>query len=256
MMDDKKIYFVSDAHLGSIAGVPSRENEKKLVRWLDSIRPDCGALYLLGDMIDFWYEYKYLVPKGFARFFGRLAEMTDAGIPVYWFTGNHDVWLYSYVQQELGVQVVADPLLTTLGGKRFFIDHGDVLGDPSRGTRFLDWLFHNRTAQRLFTHVMPSTWGVWLGLKWSRHSFLKRKKEGCQVYLGEDREYLVGYAKEYVAAHPDDVPDFFVFGHRHILLDLQLACRSRVIILGDWIEQFSYGVFDGTAFQLETFEED
>ncbi|MBQ9200886.1 MAG: UDP-2,3-diacylglucosamine diphosphatase [Bacteroidales bacterium] len=253
-MSDKKIYFVSDAHFGSIAGVPSRENERRLVRWLDQIRSDCEALYLLGDMIDFWYEYKYLVPKGYARFFGKLAELTDAGIPVCWLTGNHDVWLYSYVQEELGVQVLDGPLQISLKGKSFFLDHGDVLGDPSRGTHFLDWMFHNRTTQWLFSHVLPSTWGIWLGLRWSRHSYFKRKKDGCQQYLGEDKEYLIRFAKDYAAAHPDSLPDFFVFGHRHIMLDFQLVCRSRVIILGDWIEQFSYGVFDGSDFSLETFE--
>ena len=256
-MSEKKIYFVTDAHLGSTAGIPVRDNERRLVRWMDSIRPDCEALYLMGDMIDFWYEYRRVVPKGYARFFGKLAEFTDAGIPVRWFAGNHDIWLYSYVQDELGVEVIRQPMETLIKGHRFFLDHGDGLGDPHLGTRFLAWFFNNRFNQWLFSNLMPANLGMKLGNAWSRHSFEKRKCDGSAGYLGEDKEYLVAFAKQHsaqAAAGGRPVPEYYVFGHRHIVLDLQLASGSRVLIVGDWIKEFTYGVFDGDSFEIRSWE--
>ncbi len=250
----KKYYFVSDAHLGSLAA-PSLEREKKLVRWMETIRPDCQALFMLGDMIDFWYEYDYVVPKGYTRFFGQLASFCDAGIPVYWFAGNHDMWLYRYVQEEIGVQVLFGPYETTLLGKRFFMAHGDGLGDNSFGSRFLHAFFHSRLNRFLFSHLLPPSWGMRFGQAWSRHSFNKRKKENTQQYLGEDKEHLIAFAKKDIAEKQDDAPDYYVFGHRHILLDFQLANRSRLLILGDWIKEFSYACFDGENFDLLNFED-
>lgn len=268
-MNTKRYYFVTDAHFGSLAH-PSKERELKMLRWLDSIQADCEALFLMGDMIDFWYEYPYVVPKGFTRFFGKLAQFTDAGIPVYWFAGNHDIWLYSYVQDELGVKVLHEPCEMQLFGKRFFLAHGDGLGDKSFSSRFLHWFFRSRVNQFLFTHLLPTSWGMRFGQAWSKHSYNKRKKEDVQQYLGEDKEHLIAFAKEDVArrqeeaAAPDSdearnaltIPDFYVFGHRHIVLDFCLANGSRVLILGDWISEFSYGVFDGEFFDILHFEED
>ena len=249
----KKIYFVTDAHFGAKNG-DGGAAERKLVRFLKSVKDDCQALYLMGDMIDFWYEYPHLVPKGYVRFFAQLADFTDAGIPVYWFAGNHDVWLYSYVQQELGVQVVTQPLLTELMGKKFFLAHGDGLGDPSFGVKILTWFFHSPVTQWLFTHVFPTDAGMRLGLAWSHHSYEKRKKSQQAAFLGEDREHLIAFAKQYVKAHSDDVPDYFLFGHRHIVLEFELACGSRLVIPGDWMTAFSYAVFDGEQLYVDFFE--
>lgn len=254
MAGTKNIYFVTDAHLGSLA-FDSRENEKKLCRWMDHIRQDCEALYILGDMMDFWYEYKRVVPKGYVRFFGRLAEFVDAGIPVYWSAGNHDIWLFRYLQEEIGVVVYHQPILVEWHGKKFFIDHGDGLGDSTFGTHFLSAVFKSKVAQWLFSHLLHPDAALSFGLRWSRHSFEKRKKEDSTAYLGEDKEYLLRFAKEYAQTHPENTPDYYVFGHRHILLDMQLANKSRVIILGDWINEFSYGLFDGTDFLVEHYEE-
>jgi UDP-2,3-diacylglucosamine hydrolase len=248
-----KTYFVSDAHLGSWAFRDKRTNEKKLVRWMDGIKADCEALYLLGDMIDFWYEYKYAVPKGFNRFFGKIAEFTDQGIPVHWFCGNHDIWLYSYVQEELGVTVHKGPLEVILHGKKFFLAHGDGLGDPTFGYKALHHIFHNKLNQRLFSFLNPRL-GLWFGLKWAKHSRLKRG-DGPEEYLGEDQEFIVQFAKEQARSAGPDAPDFYVFGHRHILLDLMISSKTRIIILGEWFRLYSFGSFDGTNFMLEMYED-
>lgn len=249
----KKIYFVTDAHFGAL-DTGSIERERKLVSFLSSIQDDCAQLYLLGDMIDFWHEYRYVVPKGFVRFLGKLAEFTDAGIPVYWFAGNHDMWMYGYLGQELGVEVINGPVVRELGGKRFYMAHGDGLGDPSFGAAFLHWMFHSPVLRWLYSNIFPTSLGMWIGQKWSKQSFMKRKRDGETRYLGEDKEYLICYAKRYVAEHPSQVPDIFMFGHRHIVLDFQLGCGSRVVIPGDWIHEFSYAVFDGEHLDIEFYE--
>ena len=247
-----KIYFVADAHLGSLAYNDKLGGEKKLVRWMDSIKTDCEVLYLLGDMIDFWFEHKLVVPKGYARFFGKIAEFTDSGIPVYWFAGNHDIWLFNYVQKELGVIVYNEALEVVLHGKRFFMAHGDGLGDPSLQFRILRKIFHNRFCEIMFGALHPRL-SIGFGLEWAKRSRLKREKEP-EVYLGEDKEYLIQFAKTHAAKSREKAADFYIFGHRHILLDLMISSKSRVIILGDWIHHFSYGEFDGKDFRLKIFE--
>ena len=249
-----KIYFVADAHLGSLAYNDKLNSEKKLVRWMDSIKADCEALYLLGDMIDLWFEHKLVVPKGYARFFGKIAEFTDAGIPVYWFAGNHDIWLFNYVQKELGVIVYNDALEIVLHGKKFYMAHGDGLGDPSLQFRILRKIFHNRFCEILFGTLHPRL-SIGFGLAWAKRSRLKREKEP-EVYLGEDNEYLIQFAKAHAVKSRENAADFYVFGHRHILLDLMISSKSRVIILGDWIHHFSYGEFDGKDFRLKIFEKE
>ncbi len=252
MSPEKKIYFVTDAHLGMRTDVPVALNEKKLVRWLCSIQADCGALYMLGDMIDFWFEYKEAIPKGYVRFFGKLAEFTDAGIPVYWFTGNHDLWLFKYVQQEIGIVVYKEAQELVILGKRFYLAHGDGLGYAPFSFKLMNGIFHSPFFQTLFRILHPDL-GISFGLRWSKHSYYKRKTMEL-AYLGEDKEHLVLFAKNHlIAAKP--APDYYIFGHRHILLDLQLTQGSRLIIPGDWIREFSYGVFDGNDFLLEHFED-
>lgn len=248
-----KTYFVSDAHLGSWVLQDRLANEKKLVRWMDSIKPDCEALYLMGDMIDFWFEYKQAVPKGYTRFFGKIAEFTDAGIPVHWFAGNHDIWLFNYVQEELGVTVYRQETEVLIQGKKFFLAHGDGLGDPSRQFRMLRRIFHNRFNQKLFNCLHPDL-GLKFGLNWAKHSRLKREYNP-ETYLGEDKEYLIQYSKKHLAEKGADAADFYIFGHRHILLDLMISAKSRIIILGDWFRLFTYASFDGTVLELLSFEE-
>lgn len=248
----KPIYFLSDAHLGS-RGIPhGRTQERRLVRFLDSIKDKAGAIYLLGDMFDFWYEYKLVVPKGYTRLLGKISELTDNGVEVHFFTGNHDIWCGDYLQKECGVILHRQPQTCELGDKVFYLAHGDGLGDPDPKFKFLRWLFHNKMAQVLFSAVHPR-WGVELGLTWAKHSRMKHGDGGDPPYMGEQREYLVCYAKEYLKTHPSI--NYFIFGHRHIELDLMLSHKTRMIILGDWIWQFTYAVFDGERLYMENYIE-
>lgn len=238
----KNVYFLSDAHLGSLAIPHGRTQERRLVRFLDSIKEKASAVYLLGDMFDFWNEYRYVVPKGYSRFLGKLSELTDNGVEVHFFAGNHDLWTYGYLEEECGVIVHKAPVTTEIYGKVFFLAHGDGLGDPDNKFKILRKLFHNRTCQRLLNFVHPR-WGMALGLNWAKHSRLKRA-DGKEVpFMGEDKEFLVRFARDYKRSHPNI--DYFLFGHRHIELDLPIDKSTRMLILGDWIWQFIYAVFDG-----------
>ncbi len=238
----RPIYFLSDAHLGSWAVPHGRMQERRLVRFLDEIKEKAAAVYLLGDMFDFWYEYRMVVPKGYTRFLGKLSELTDAGVEVHFFTGNHDLWAYSYLEEECGVKLHHKPETTEIYGKVFFLAHGDGLGDPNPSFKLLKWIFHNRVCQWGFSALHPR-WGLWFGLAWAKHSRLKRKGGEEPPYMGEDREFLVRFTKQYMALHPNI--DCFIFGHRHIEVDLQLSRKVRMMILGDWISDFSYIKFDG-----------
>ena len=238
----KNVYFLSDAHLGSLAIPHGRTQERRLVRFLDSIKEKASAVYLLGDMFDFWNEYRYVVPKGYSRFLGKLSELTDNGVEVHFFAGNHDLWTYGYLEEECGVIVHKAPVTTEIYGKVFFLAHGDGLGDPDNKFKILRKLFHDRTCQRLLNFVHPR-WGMALGLNWAKHSRLKRA-DGKEVpFMGEDKEFLVRFARDYKRSHPNI--DYFLFGHRHIELDLPIDKSTRMLILGDWIWQFTYAVFDG-----------
>lgn len=238
----KNVYFLSDAHLGSLAIDHSRMHERRLVRFLDSIKHKAAAVYLLGDMFDFWYEYKYVVPRGYTRFLGKLSELTDLGVEVHYFTGNHDIWAYDYLEKECGVILHTRPLTTEIYGKIFLLAHGDGLGDPDPKFKLLRALFHSRICQRMFSTIHPR-WSMWLGLTWAKHSRMKRNNNEEPPYMGENREHLVLYTKEYIKTHPN--VDYFIYGHRHVEIDLQLSKKVRMMVLGDWITQFSYIVWDG-----------
>ena len=248
----KNIYFLSDAHLGSLAISHSRTHERRLVRFLDSIKEKAKAIYLLGDMFDFWYEYKYVVPKGYTRFLGKLSELTDMGVDVHYFTGNHDIWAYDYLQKECGVILHKKPITTEIYDKVFFLAHGDGLGDPDLSFKLIRKVFHNRICQRLFSSLHPK-FGMYFGLHWAKHSRLKRINGEEPPYMGDDKEHLVLFAKEYAKTHTD--VDYFIFGHRHIELDKQVGRKKRMIIMGDWISHFSYVVFDGEHLFLEQYIE-
>ena len=249
----KEIYFIADAHLGSRGVADNRGQELRLVHFLDSIKERASAVYMLGDMFDFWYEYRMVVPRGFTRFLGKVSELTDSGVEVHFFTGNHDIWCGDYLQTECGVILHREPLRTEILGHQFYLAHGDGLGDPGLGFRLLRGIFHSRLCQRLFSCIHPR-WGVDFGLAWAKHSRLKHEAEGGEPpYMGEDREHLVLYAKDYLRRHPE--VEYLLFGHRHIELDLMLSHTSRMLILGDWIAKWTYAVFAGTTLRMENYEE-
>jgi UDP-2,3-diacylglucosamine hydrolase len=244
------IYFISDAHLGSLLIKNPREHEMKVVDWLESVRHDATAIYLLGDMFDFWFEYRTVVPKGYVRFLGKLAELTDAGIEIHFFIGNHDIWTFGYLEKEIGMIIHKEPYTVQLGSKKFFMAHGDGLhAEEDRGFGIIRSVFHSNTAQKLF-RLLPPQLGQGFGYNWSKKNRLKIIHIENK-YLGEENENLVVFSKKYVLTH--DV-DFLIFGHRHIALDLQLKDRQRVIILGDFVGIFSYGKFNGENFSLEFVE--
>ncbi|VBB46412.1 Metallophosphoesterase [uncultured Paludibacter sp.] len=243
------IYFISDAHLGSRMVKNPREHELHLVRWLEKIKTDAEAIYLMGDMFDFWFEYKTVVPKGFVRFLGKLAELSDSGIEIHFFTGNHDIWTFGYLEKEIGLIVHTAPFETEIKGKKFFLAHGDGLSMDDHGFKLLRKIFHSHTAQKLFRLVPPQL-GQDFGYAWSKRNRQKILMHYENKFEGEDNEFLVKYAKKYIQTH--DV-DYLVFGHRHIELNLQISKKSSVIILGDFVDIFSYGVFDGEKFWLENF---
>ena len=233
----KNIYFLSDAHLGSWAVEHRRMQERRLVRFLDSIKEKAAAVYLLGDMFDFWYEY----------------ELTDMGVEVHYFTGNHDIWAYDYLAEECGVILHKQPQTIELYGKIFYLAHGDGLGDPNKSFKVIRSIFHNKTCQWLFSGLHPR-WGMWFGLTWAKHSRMKHGMGGDPPdYMGDDKEHLILYTKKYIQYHSN--VDYFIYGHRHIEVDKQLTKKARVIILGDWISQFSYVVYDGEHLLMQEYIE-
>lgn len=241
------IYFISDAHLGSRLIKDPKEHEKKVVDWLDMIKTDATAVYLMGDMFDFWYEYKTVVPKGYVRFLGKLAQLVDSGIEIHFFTGNHDIWTFGYLENEVGLIVHREPITVKLGNKNFYLAHGDGLYAEDKGFRFIRNIFHNPIAQKIFRYVPPQL-GLEFGLNWSK----RNRKKILHIenkFLGEENENLVVFAKKYIIEHNDI--DFLIFGHRHIALDMEIKKDRRVIILGDFVSVFTYGVFDGENFKLE-----
>ena len=248
----KRVYFLSDAHLGSRAIEHSRTQERRLVNFLESIRHDAAAIYLIGDMFDFWYEFKLVVPKGYTRFLGKISELTDAGIEIHYFTGNHDIWCGDYLEKECGMILHRKPITTEILGKEFYLAHGDGLGDPDKSFKLLRKMFHNKTLQTMFSALHPR-WSVELGLSWAKKSRLKRIDGKEPDYMGEDKEFLVLYTKEYLKSHP--TINYFIYGHRHIMLDLMLSSSARVTILGDWINFYSYAVFDGDNLFLDEYVE-
>ncbi len=249
----KNVYFLSDAHLGSLAIKHRRMHERRLVNFLDSIKHKASAIYLLGDMFDFWYEFKTVVPKGYTRFLGKLSELTDNGVEVHYFIGNHDIWLGDYFEEECGVIVHKKPLTTEIYGKEFYLAHGDGLGDPDPLFKLLRKMFHSKFLQNLFSSIHPR-WTIPFGMNWAKKSRLKLEGGKEPDYMGEDKEFLVLYTKEYLKKHPNI--NYFVYGHRHIVLDLQLTRTARMTILGDWISFFTYAVFDGVNFFVEEYIEE
>lgn len=246
-------YFISDAHLGSQAFASTdRERELKLVRFLDSIKDKASDIYLLGDIFDFWYEYNHYAPKGGVRLLGKLAELSDSGIQIHFFIGNHDIWTFGYLEKEIGMSVCTSAYaIEEFDGKRFFLSHGDRVGYRPWTVRLMHSIFHSKTIQWLYSLIHPSL-SMSFGFHWSKNNRKYKHTQESAQYLGEDQEYLVQFAKETLKQDPSI--DFFIFGHRHVMLDLMLRDKKRVIYLGDWIDKFSYGVWDGKEFRLECFD--
>ncbi|MBO7368332.1 MAG: UDP-2,3-diacylglucosamine diphosphatase [Paludibacteraceae bacterium] len=250
--EKRKRYFVSDAHLGSQAfNFCDRERELKLVRFLDFAKADASDIYFLGDIFDFWYEYNHYAPKGFTRLLGKMSELADSGIRLHFFKGNHDLWTFGYLEKEIGLKVYGDYDIQEFDGKKFFISHGDMVGYRPLSVRIMQAFFHNRFIQWLYSTIHPSI-SMKFGLWWSKSNRLGKHTQESAQYFGEDKEYLVQFAKETLKKDP--TIDFFIFGHRHVLLDLMLKDKKRVVYLGDWIDKYSYGVWDGENFTLEFFE--
>lgn len=245
----KKIYFASDAHLGYPNLHEARWREDVFVAWLDSIKSDAAELYLVGDIFDFWFEYKSVVPKGFVRLLGKLAEFVDSGIPIHFFTGNHDVWAFSYLHDEIGCTLHFGPVEAELMGKRFLIAHGDGLGPDTWSYKLLKRLFTSKFLQFMFACLHPN-WAMWFGHKWSNHS---RGRKGLAPfpYKGDDQEYTYVYSMQVLEQKSID---YFVYGHRHLMIQKNLPNKSNYIVLGDWVYNFSYGVFDGQTFELKTIQ--
>jgi len=245
---DKKIYFLSDFHLGAPNHAASLERERILVRFLDSITDTAAEIFLVGDMFDFWYEYRQVVPKGFVRLLGKLAQLSDAGIPIHFFVGNHDMWMRDYFQAELNIPVYYEPKEFIRNGKVFLVGHGDGLGPGDHGYKRLKKIFRNPVCKWLFG-ILPPVVGIGIANYMSRSS---RAQTGSteEVFLGEEKEWLIIYSKEILATKP---VDYFVFGHRHLPIDYKITETSRYINLGDWISYFTFASFDGNKMVLESF---
>ena len=242
---NKKLYFLSDFHLGAPNHAASLEREKAVVAFLEHIRHDAGCVIIAGDIFDFWFEYKKAVPRGFTRLLGKLAELTDSGIPVEVFVGNHDMWMRDYFQQELNIPVHYEPKVYEWNGKRFYIGHGDGLGPGDHGFKFIKKIFRNPVCQWLFGWLHPNL-GIGLANYFSRKS-REKTGEADADFLGADKEWLIIYCKEVLAK---EHYDYFIFGHRHYPIDFALNDSSRYINLGDWIRNFTYASFDGQDVQL------
>ncbi|MFN5347120.1 MAG: UDP-2,3-diacylglucosamine diphosphatase [Bacteroidota bacterium] len=244
----KKVYFISDFHLGVPNDTDSRKREDKIVAWLNSISNDVQILFLMGDVFDYWFEYKEVVPRGYVRLLGKLAELSDAGVEMHYFTGNHDMWVFDYLPKEIGLQIHRAPIQREYNGKMFFLGHGDGLGPGDYGYKFIKKVFANKLAQWFFARIHPNT-GIGLMKFFSKRSRIATGTSD-DVFLGDDKEWLMIYSREVLQK---EHYDYFIFGHRHMPLDKALSDNSRYINLGEWINHFTYAVYDGKELQLKKF---
>ncbi len=245
----QKIYFASDFHLGLDARTTSKEREQLLVSWLDEVSKDASHLYLVGDLFDFWFEYKYTIPKGFVRFLGKLASLKDKGIIIEAFTGNHDMWMFSYLQEELGIPIHRSPIVIEFFGKKVLIGHGDGLGPGDHGYKFLKKVFASPICQWLFARLHPN-FSFGMAKYWSGKSRLTNAAP--DHFLGEENEWLIQFCKDHLAIEHIDI---FIFGHRHFPIDFYFnELKSRYINLGDWLLYNTYAVMDENKLTLESYE--
>jgi UDP-2,3-diacylglucosamine hydrolase len=248
--EGKQIYFLSDFHLGVPDHASSLKRERKVVSFLNAIRKDAAMIFIVGDLFDFWFEYRTVVPKGFVRILGKLAELSDDGIPIHFFVGNHDMWMSGYFEKELNIPVFYEPRRYLINEKKFLIGHGDGLGPGDHGYKFLKRIFRNPLCKFLFG-LIPPAFGIGLAGSMSKGS---RSLTGSadEKFLGEDKEWLVIHCREQLEK---EFQDFFIFGHRHLPLDISLTPASRYVNLGDWIRYDTYASFDGVNLVLKTYSD-
>jgi len=244
----KKIYFASDFHLGVPDHESSLAREKRIVKWLDSISANAHSIYLLGDIFDFWFEYRQAIPKGFIRLQGKLAELRDNGLPIYFFTGNHDMWMFDYFEKELGIVIYREPQVLEIGNHKLLIGHGDGLGPGDNTYKFLKKFFNSSICQWLFERIHPNL-GISIANHWSRQSRISNTRME-EKFQGEENEYLLTYCRELEKTNHHD---FYVFGHRHLPLDLKVGDNSRYLNLGEWVHFNTFAEYDGQQFSLKTF---
>jgi UDP-2,3-diacylglucosamine hydrolase len=242
-----KIYFASDLHLGVPNKEKSLERERLFVQWLNEIKADAEAIFLVGDIFDFWFEYKKAVPKGYVRLLGKLAEISDSGIPIHIFTGNHDMWLFDYLEEEINATIYREPIEVSLKGKRFFIGHGDGLGPGDKSYKIIKKIFENKICQWLFERIHPNL-GISIAEYWSKKSRIANGQKD-ETYHGE-KEWLTQFCKE---KKKTIEVDYFVFGHRHLPLEEDLGDNTSYINLGEWVNYNSYAVFDGEKLELKRY---
>ncbi|MBX2842097.1 MAG: UDP-2,3-diacylglucosamine diphosphatase [Flammeovirgaceae bacterium] len=248
LLPGKKIYFASDFHLGFPSPEESVVREKLIIKWLDDIKNDAQHIFLLGDIFDFWFDYKYVVPKGFIRFLGKLSELIDSGITITFFTGNHDLWMFDYFEKELGIKVYYKPTSVLINKTQFHLAHGDGLGPGDTGYKLLKLVFTNKLCQWLFGVLNPNI-GMWFALKWSTGKKHKKMSKGLKFY-GE-KEFIFIYCQE---IEQKSHHDYYLMGHRHIPYELEVMPNSKYINIGDWIENNTYAVFDGNNVDLITYK--
>ncbi|CAN5430743.1 UDP-2,3-diacylglucosamine diphosphatase [soil metagenome] len=246
----KKVYFISDFHLGVPNYASSLDREKKIVRWLNMIQKDVHTLYLMGDVFDYWFEYKQVVPKGFVRLLGKLAELADSGVEIHYFTGNHDMWVFDYLPMEIGMQIHREPISKEYNNKQFYLGHGDGLGPGDHGYKFLKKVLANPVLQWMFARLHPNL-GIGLMRYFSNTSRIATGNSD-DIFMGEDKEWLIIYSQEVLKK---DFYNYFIFGHRHLPIDYHLTEKSRYINLGEWINYQTYAEFDGHDLQLKKFED-
>lgn len=247
--NNKKIYFLSDFHLGAPNAEVSLLREKKIVQFLDEIKKDAEQIFIVGDLFDFWYEYKKVVPRGYTRILGKLAELTDSGIAIHFFVGNHDMWMNDYFQKELNIPVYFEPTIFEFNNKKFMIGHGDGLGPGDAGYKFIKKIFRNKICQSLFG-LLPPYIGMGIAHYFSNKS-RSREDSNIEVFLGEENEWLLAYSKDVLQKEHFH---YFIFGHRHLPIDFSLNENSRYINLGEWINYNSYAVFDGNNLELKYYK--
>ena len=248
----KNTYFISDLHLGAKYMNDPVGRERRVCRFLDSIKDDAAELYLLGDILDYWYEYKYVVPRGYIRFFGKLAELADSGVKITWVTGNHDVWLFDYLRDQLGMKVLKGHTVVETAGKRILISHGDDVGVQPVMYRFTRWCFYNKVCQWLYAAIHPR-WTYPVATGWSNENRTGRDPARQQAVSERAAERLIDFSRDFYASHPD--VEAFVYGHLHIARMNEVEGMPPVIFLGDWISLCTYVVLDSNGnFTINYFE--
>lgn len=247
-MPGTKIYFASDFHLGIPDRSTSREREDRVVRWLDFIKSDASEIFLMGDIFDFWFEYDTVIPKGFIRFQGKLAELSDSGVKITFFKGNHDMWMFDYFRHEMNIDIISHELILERAGKKFYLHHGDGLGPNDKMYKVLKTIFRSKICQWLFARLHPNL-GIGIAQRWSRNS--RAQNPSLEVFEGIEQEWLYAHSQ---ALLKQEHYDFLIFGHRHLPLDLNIG-ESRYINLGEWLNFNSYAVFDGENLELKYFEQ-